>query len=120
MLVELGLCFGAGESVEVGEEVDLAVVRRGAVGFGAPQEVVDQDLGVNLLLNVDGWGVDDEVGPILLVLAALDELGIEIAVPPFVGDAQGVLIFLLDQGLVFGGGDVQAGGFLMRQSFHTL
>lgn len=26
--------------------------------------------------------VDDEVGPVLLVLAALDELGVEVAVPP--------------------------------------
>jgi hypothetical protein len=42
--------------------------------------VVDQGLWVDLLLNVERRGVDDEVGPILLVLPAPDELRVEIAV----------------------------------------
>ena len=43
-------------------------------------QVVDQRLGVNLLLDVEGRGVDDEIGPVLLVLAAPDELRVEVTV----------------------------------------
>src|SRR5690606_6240554 len=42
----------------------------------AAHEIVDDRLGVDLLLNVERRRVDDEVGPILLVLAAPDELRI--------------------------------------------
>jgi hypothetical protein len=69
-----------GRPVEVGEEVDLVAGGFGAVGVCATEQIVDQDLGVDLLLNVDGRGADDEVGPVLLVFAAPDELRVEIAV----------------------------------------
>ena len=48
--------------------------------MGLAQEIVDQHLGVNLFLDVEGRGVDDEVAPVLLVLSPPDELGVEVSV----------------------------------------
>src|SRR5207253_10046953 len=56
------------------------------------------------------WRLDDEVAPVLLVLAPPDELGIEVAVAALVGHAQRLLGFLLDDRLVFRGRDVPALG----------
>ena len=51
-----------GQAVEVGEEVELLVARLPArCSFGLAQQVVDQDLGVDLLLDVERRRVDDEV-----------------------------------------------------------
>ena len=44
------------------------------------QQIVDQDLGMDLLLDVERRGVDDEIAPVLLILAAPDQLGIEVGV----------------------------------------
>ena len=57
--------------------------------LGLAQQVVNERLGVDLFLDVERRGVDDEVGPILLILAAPDELGVE------VGVATGVLLSIL-------------------------
>jgi hypothetical protein len=65
---------------------------------------------VDLLLDVEGRGLDDEVAPVLLVLAAPDELGVEVAIAALVGDAQRLLGLLLDDRLVLGGRDVPALG----------
>jgi hypothetical protein len=35
---------------------------------------------MDLLLNVERRGVDDEIAPVLLILATPDELGIEVGV----------------------------------------
>jgi hypothetical protein len=47
---------------------------------------------VDLLLDVERRRVDDEIAPVLLVLAAPDELRVEVAVAALVGDADGVLL----------------------------
>ncbi|MCY4090409.1 MAG: hypothetical protein OXF62_06285 [Caldilineaceae bacterium] len=44
---------------------------------------------MDALLNVERRRVDDEVGPVLQVLAAPDELGVEVAVAALVGDLEG-------------------------------
>ena len=58
------------------------------------QQVVDQHLGVDLLLDVERRRVDDEVAPVLLILAAPDELRVEVAVAALVGDADRGLLLL--------------------------
>ena len=55
--------------------------RRSAV---SRREVVDDDLRVHLLLDVERRRLDDEVGPVGHVLAAPDELRIEVAVAPLI------------------------------------
>ena len=70
------------------------------------QQVVDQHLGVDLLLDVERRGVDDEIAPVLLILAAPDELRIEVAVAALIGHADRALLILLQHGLIFGRRDV--------------
>ena len=72
VLVELGARLRIVEAVEVGEQVGR-VGRRFALRRAASQ-VVDDRLRVDLLLDVERRRVDDEVGPVLPVLAAPDEL----------------------------------------------
>ena len=80
-----------------------------------PQQVVDQHLGVDLFLDVERRGVDDEVAPVLLILAAPDELRVEVAVAALVGDADGRFVLLLHDGLIFGRGDVLALGVVAER-----
>lgn len=78
--VELGLVRALGNTVEVGEEIggDHPLV---VLAFlGRAQQVVDEGLGMDLLLDVEWRGVDDEVAPVLLVLTAPDKLRVEVGV----------------------------------------
>jgi hypothetical protein len=95
--IELGLVRALGDAVEVGEEVggELAVVV--LLLLGLAQQVVDERLGVDFFLDVKRRGVDDEVAPVLLILATPDELGVEIAVSG-VAEGFGGLLLLFDQG----------------------
>jgi hypothetical protein len=65
--------------------------------------------------------VDHEVGPVLHILAAPDELRVEVAVAPFVGHlGYRRLGLLVHHRLVFGGGDVLAAGVGVSESFDGL
>src|SRR5712691_9275938 len=72
---------------------------------------------MDLLLDVERRGVDDEVAPILLVLAAPDELRVQVAVAPLVGQAHRVPRLLLEHRLVLGGRDVLARGLVVAEGF---
>src|SRR5437879_11510090 len=72
-----------------------------------PEQFVNEHLRLHLFLDVERRGVDDEVAPVLLILAAPDELRIEVAVTSLVGHAYRVLIVFLQDGLVFRSGDVR-------------
>jgi hypothetical protein len=103
VLVEVGPVGALGDAVEVGEQVGL-----GADFFFAPlarllEQVVDQHLGVDLLLNVERRRVHHETRPVLLVLAAPDQLRVEVAVAALVGHADGALRFFLLVGESFNG-----------------
>ena len=84
------------------------------------EQVVDERLGMHLLLDVEGRGLDDEVAPVLLVLAAPDELGVEVAVAALVGDAQRLLGLLLDDRLVLGRRDVSPLGISVAVGLDAL
>ena len=124
MLVELGFGLLGGQPVEVGEQV--GETRLDVVVFGAPRllalphQVVDQYLGMHALLDVEGRRVDDEVGPVLLVLAAPDQLRVQVAVAPGVGELDGTLLRVLHQRLVLGAGQVLAAGVLVPERIHRL
>ena len=62
--------------------------------------------GMDLLLDVERRRVHDQVGPVLLVLAAPDELRVEVAVAPLVGHADRVLLVLPHHGLKLGSGNI--------------
>ena len=68
----------------------------------------DQRLGVHLLLDVQGRRLNDEVRPVLGVLAAPDELRVEVAVAPLVGHLDGVQLLVPHDRLILRGGDVLA------------
>ena len=98
---------------------------------GLPQQIIDQCFGVDLFLDVERRSMDDEVGPILLILATPDKLRIKIAVTAclflfepccatLIGNTNRVLLCLLQDGLVFSRGDVLALGFLVGQRFDGL
>ena len=72
VLVELGAASGSSNAVEIGEEVGR--VSYASRSRGATLQVVDDRLGVDLLLDVERRRLHDEVGPVLPVLAAPDEL----------------------------------------------
>jgi hypothetical protein len=97
--VEHGLVCAFGDAIEVGE------IGRGKVAvvvlllLGLAQEVVDEGLGVDFFLDIKRRGVDDEVTPVLLVLATPDELGVEVAVSG-VAEGFGGLLLLFDKGLL--------------------
>jgi len=72
VLVELGALVGL-DAIEVSEQVRRVALRLALFG-GAPLQLVDDRLGVDLLLDVERRDVDDEVGPVLPVLATPDQL----------------------------------------------
>jgi hypothetical protein len=108
VLVEFGQRLLVGQPVEIGEEIRHRRRCLVAPRFALPQEVVDQDLRVHLLLDVERRRLDDQIGPILLVLAAPDELRIEIAVAPLIGEPDRRLVLLVHDRLELGGRDVAA------------
>jgi hypothetical protein len=87
MLVELRLVHALRDPVEVGKEIRHKLTRLMLPLLRVAQEVVDQRLGMHLLLDVERRRVHHEVAPILLVLPAPHQLGIQVPVPPLVRNA---------------------------------
>ena len=75
--------------------------------------------GMDLLLDIKRRRVDDEIAPVLLVLAAPDQLRIEVSVARIV-DLFRVLLLLLQYGLEFSRGNVFPLGFIVREDFDRL
>jgi hypothetical protein len=81
----------AGQAVEVGEQVELlGSTALAFLSLGWPQQVINQHLGVDLFLDVERRGVHDQVGPVLLILAAPDQLRVQVAVAALIGHADGL------------------------------
>ena len=124
VLVELGAGILVGQPVEVGEEVGLeATLARRLFRLrilGLPEQVGDQRLRVHLLLDEERRYLHHEVRPVLLVLAAPDELRVEIAVAAFVGDLDRPPVAFGHHGFVLGGGDVLARCLPVGEVLHAL
>ena len=105
------------QTVEIGEEIRR--VLRGVVAPARrfPQQVIDQSLGVNLLLGVEGRGLNDQVGFVLLVLAAPDQLWVEVAVAALVDEADRSLVLVRHQWLTLGRRVVGPSRPFVRQGF---
>ena len=87
--------------------------------FRLPKEIVDQHLRMNLFLNIERRGIDNEIAPVLLILPTPDELGVEIGVP-WIPDRPGSGIVRSEHRLMLGGGDVLPLGLDMRDCFDGL
>ena len=124
VLIELRPGIIAGEPVEVGEQIrlDLRAVAAlpGLPVPALPAQVVDEHLRVDLLLDEQRRRLHDEVGPVLRVLAAPDELGIEVAVAALVSDLDGALLGALHHGPELGRGDVLARRVLVPERLDSL
>ena len=75
---------------------------------------------MHLLLDVERRHLDHEVGGTLLVLAAPDELRVEVAATPLVSHADRRFFLLRQDGLVFRRRDVAPPRLVVRQRFHRL
>src|SRR5262249_51841526 len=77
-------------------------LRSGSVGagFGLTDQVVDQDFGMDLLLDVERRSRHNQAGPVLIILPAPDELRIEIPVAAVVSQLDRRLLLLPHQRLV--------------------
>lgn len=85
---------------------------------------------MDLLLDVDRWGMDHQLRPVLFVLVAPDELRVEIAVallhlliepgrPALKGHAKGGLLLLDRERSVLGSGNVFARRHVVGQGFDS-
>ena len=99
--VELGRRRAVGQAVEIGEEVRRCRRLLFPPFLRLPQQIVDQDLGVHLLLDIERRRLDDQIGFVLLVLAAPNELRVEIAVAALVRDADRRLLLVRQNRVVF-------------------
>ena len=119
VLVELSPVNSIWNTVEVGEEVGLCSDGLRLCFFCLPKEIVDQYLRMNLFLNVERRGVDNEIAPVLLILPTPDKLGVEIGVPwilhrPWRG------IVWSEHGLMLGRWNVLPLGLVVRDCFDGL
>ena len=85
-----------------------------------PDEVIDQDLGMHLFLDVERWRLDDQILLVLPGLTTPNELGVEIAVSTVVRDLNGTSIVVSHHHPVFGGGDVLSDGSTVPEGFDLL
>ncbi len=69
MLIELGLIYALGNTVEVSEQASLSTRLARPGFFGLSQEIVDQGFGLDLFLYIQWRCVNDEIAPVLLILA---------------------------------------------------
>ena len=83
----------------------LSLPARAGRSLRLPQQIVDERLGVHLLLDVERRRMDDEIAPVLLVLAAPHELRIKVGVAR-VANRTGLRCSALQHRLVLGRGNV--------------
>ncbi|OPZ67874.1 MAG: hypothetical protein BWY82_02684 [Verrucomicrobia bacterium ADurb.Bin474] len=118
MLVKLGFGILAGQAIEVAKQVHLRVA--GVIGqFRLAQQIFDQCLGMDLLLNVERWGLHHKVGPILLVLAPPYQLRIEVTVAG-VASFLGRLLLFLHNGFELGRRNVAPLGIVVLERLNRL
>ncbi|NYH97084.1 hypothetical protein [Novosphingobium marinum] len=111
--VELGPCLRI-DTVEIGEEVGRVI---GFVALAGAFQILDQRLGMDLLLNVERRRLDHEVRPVRHILSPPHQLRIEIAIAPLVGDLDRPLGLGIDEGFQLRRGRVLAGRLVMGERF---
>ena len=69
---------------------------------------------MHLLLDEKRRRLHHQIRPVLMVLAAPDELRVEVAVTPLIGDLDGIAVVLRQHCLVLSRGDIGAFGLAVR------
>src|SRR5262245_17579911 len=105
MLVEVGTVGTLSNAVEIREKVDLGAGLLDLCASRLLEQVVDEHLRVYLLLDVERWRLDDDVAPVLVVLAAPDKLRVKVWVVR-VTNLSWSGVFSAEYGLVLGRRDV--------------
>ena len=113
MLIKLGFGVVIGEAVEVGEEIELCARFGFFLVFALFEQVIDQRFGMHFFLNIERGGIHHEVGPVLLVFAAPDQLRIEIAIAAGIRDLDRTAIIMLDNGFHFRRRNIRPPGIRM-------
>src|ERR1700683_4414046 len=106
MLIELGLVHALWNSIEVGEKICSCLAGFVFALASFAQQVVYQNLGLNLLLDIQRRRIDDQICPVLLVFASPDQLRIEVPITAFIFYANRIFLSFLQDGLVFRRRDV--------------
>jgi len=75
---------------------------------------------MDLFLDVDRWDMDNEIAPVLFVLAAPDKLGVKVTVATLICNPDRVLLILLHHRLVFGSWNILTGIRVMLESLDGL
>ena len=124
VLVELRPGIIVREPVEVGKQVRLELRSVTALpslrAAGLPAQIIDQYLGMHLLLNEQGGSRNDKIGSIALILATPDELWIEIAIPTSIRSAERTAVGTIHDGLELSRRDVLARGGTVGQRGNLL
>src|SRR5262249_18825235 len=74
----------------------------------------------HFLLNIERGGVDDDIAPVLLILAAPYKLRVKITVAALVSNRDGILLLLLQDGLELRGWNVLPLGSVMLERLYAL
>jgi hypothetical protein len=115
VLVKVGPIHAFRNAVEVCEQIDLRAELLRACLFRLSEQVVDKYLGLYFFLDIERRCVDNEIAPVLLILAAPNKLRVEIGVARTFYRLGLVLLFPKN-GLVLGCGDILAlGVFVLKR-----
>jgi hypothetical protein len=69
VLIELSFGSLAGQAIEISEQIELTPCAF-RIRLRTPQQVVNEHFRLDFFLDVQGWCMDNEIRPVLLVLAA--------------------------------------------------
>jgi hypothetical protein len=96
-----------GQAVEIGEQIGRGINRLLRAPGAFALQIVDQRLRMDFLLDVERRRFHPQILAVLRILAAPDELRVEVGIP---GIAQGLhgLVFIRHHGGQLGAGDVLA------------
>ena len=119
MLIELGPIHILGDAVEITEKVggDLPCLVGAFTGF--PQQVINQRLGMHLLLNIERRRMNHQIAPVLPILTAPDQLRIEVGIAG-VTHLFRILLFGLQHRLIFCRRDIPALGVVVLECLDGL
>ena len=129
VLVKFGFGPFIGQPVEICKKVELLHPSAGPSTLSLPLQIVDEHLGMDFFLDIQGRGMNHQIRPILPILAPPDQLGVKIRISSFffliqthaspgIGNLDRDLKLFFHYRLIFSRGNVFACGILVGQGFY--